>query len=171
MREELGNLEDTISATQSFVNNNFSYSDEVEHHKIRLETIGLFEDSEHDYSTCPLCNNNLNVEIPSVSAIQQSLNVLNRSLESTVREKPRLNNYLKTLTKQQENLKGEIVKAEQSITALYTERENARTLRDLNLRRGKVIGRLSLFLESVDFSEDNSISAKIDQLKDLIFWY
>lgn len=165
LREQLGNLEDTISATQSFINNNFSYSDEVEHHKIRLETIGLFEDIDHDYNTCPLCNSDLHVEIPSVSAIQQSLNVLNRSLESTVREKPRLNNYLKTLTEEQENLKGEIVKAEQSISALYTERENARTLRDLNLRRGKVIGRVSLFLESVDFSEDNSISAKIEQLK------
>jgi hypothetical protein len=73
LREELGNLEDTINATQSFVNNNFSYSDEVEHHKIRLETIGLFENSEHDYNTCPLCNSNLDIEIPSVSASHSTI--------------------------------------------------------------------------------------------------
>jgi hypothetical protein len=164
-REELGNLEDTISATQSFVNNNFSYSDEVEHHKIRLETINLFDEIDKDHSICPLCSNELSIEIPSVSAIQQSLSTLNKSLESTVREKPRLNNYLKELAEQQEGFKSEIVKAEQSIAALYTERENARTLRDLNLRRGKVIGRVSLFLESVDFAEDKSIESKIDKLK------
>ncbi|WP_304066949.1 DUF3732 domain-containing protein [Pedobacter glucosidilyticus] len=168
LREELGTLDDTISATQSFVDNNFSYSDEVEHHKIRLETIGLYGETDHDYATCPLCNNSLDVEIPSVSAIQQSLNLLNRSLESTVREKPRLNKYLKTLAEQQEALKAEIVKTEQGIAALYNERENARTLRDLNLRRGKVIGRVSLFLESVDFTEDKSIDTKIEGLKNEI---
>lgn len=165
LKEELGNLEDTISATQSFISNNFSYSDEVEHHKIRLETIGLFDQIDHDYNICPLCNNELQTEIPSVSSIKDSLNVLNRSLESTVREKPRLSEYLNKLNEQQENIKAEVVKTEQSITALYKEGESARTLRDLNLRRGKVIGRVSLFLESVDFSDDASIDLKIEQLR------
>src|SRR5690606_8072941 len=113
LKEELGNLEDTISATQSFINNNFSYSDEVEHHKIRLETIGLFDQINLDYNICPLCNNELQTEIPSVSSIKDSLNVLNRSLESTVREKPRLSEYLNKLNEQQENIKAEVVKTEQ----------------------------------------------------------
>ncbi|MGF7077723.1 DUF3732 domain-containing protein [Mucilaginibacter sp. UYCu711] len=165
LREELGTLEDTINATQSFVNNNFSYSDEVEHHKIRLETIHLFHETDHDHKKCPLCESQLSIEIPKVDVILQSLNSLSKSLESTVREKPRLNNYLKELAEKQENFKSEIVKVEQSLSALYTERENARTLRDLNLRRGKVIGRVSLFLESVDFTEDKSIDLKIAALK------
>lgn len=165
LREELGTLEDTINATQSFVDNNFSYSDEVEHHKIRLETIHLFEETDGDHNLCPLCENKLLVEIPKVGAILQSLNTLSKNLESTVREKPRLNSYLKELREQQESFKLEISKAEQSLAALYTEKENARTLRDLNLRRGKVIGRVSLFLESVDFTEDKSIDAKIGTLK------
>lgn len=38
-------------------------------------------------------------------------------------------------------------------------------MRDLNLRRGKVIGRISLFLESIDFTEDKSIDDKINTLK------
>lgn len=165
LKEELGNLEDTINATQSFVNNNFSYSDEVEHHKIRLETIHLFDETGQDHNVCPLCDNQLSIEIPRVNAILQSLSTLSKNLESTVREKPRLNNYLKELGEQQENFKSEIIKVEQSLSALYAEKENARTLRDLNLRRGKVIGRVSLFLESVDFTEDKSIDLKIEMLK------
>jgi hypothetical protein len=165
LREELGILEDTIGATQSFVNNNFSYSDEVEHHKIRLETIHLFDESDQDHQKCPLCENPLAVEVPKVSTILKSLNSLSRSLESTVREKPRLTKYLQELAEKQENLKSDILKAEQSLAALYTERENARTLRDLNIRRGKVIGRVSLFLESVDFTEDKSVDLKIEALK------
>jgi len=165
LKEELGTLEDTISATQSFVNNNFSYSNEVEHHKVRLEAINLFNETNENPNTCPLCESELLNAIPTVTAIQKSLSSLSKSLESTVREKPRLNNYLKGLDEQKESFVSEILKVEQSLAALYAEKENARTLRDLNLRRGKVIGRVSLFLESVDFTEDKSIDKRIGVLR------
>ena len=51
---ELGRLEDTISATKTFLKNNFQYSSEVEQQKVRLESIGLFSDSENKISGCNL---------------------------------------------------------------------------------------------------------------------
>jgi len=165
-KNELGKLEDTISATQSFVNTNFSYSEEVQQQKIRLEHIGLFNESNHnDTNNCPLCNNIIETEIPSISAINNSLIELSQSLEETVREKPRLTKYLDGLGQQREALKDELVKIENSINALYQEQAEARSIRDLNLRRGKVIGRISLFLESIDFKEDKTVDNKIDLLR------
>lgn len=90
---------------------------------------------------------------------------MSRNLEETAREKPRLNKYLQELSEKSESFKEEIIKAENAITALYTEQENARRLRDLNLRRGKVIGRISLFLESVDFTENQDVDNKIQRIK------
>lgn len=163
---ELGKLEDTISATQSFVNTNFSYSEEVQQQKIRLEHIGLFTESNHNSNnSCPLCNNVIDTEIPSIAAINNSLRQLNQSLEETVREKPRLNKYIEGLGLQREALKDELTKIENSINALYHEQAEARSIRDLNLRRGKVIGRISLFLESIDFREDKTIDNKIESLR------
>lgn len=162
---ELGHLEDTISATQTFLKNNFQYSGEVEQQKIRLESIGLFSESHNSEYICPLCNNSLKVPIPSITAIQTSLSNLKKSLEETAREKPRLNKYLQELLHKADIIKENIQKTENAITALYTEQENARRLRDLNLRRGKVIGRISLFLESVNFTEDRSLDNKINELK------
>lgn len=163
---ELGHLEDTISATKTFIKNNFHYSEEVEQQKIRLESIGLFSEIEDtDYNICPLCNNALSTNIPSIQAINASLLHLNRSLEETAREKPRLNKYLQELSVKGDALKEEILKIENAISALYTEQENARRLRDLNLRRGKVIGRISLFLESVDFTEDRGLDNQIQELR------
>lgn len=165
-KNELGKLEDTISATQSFVNTNFSYTEEVQHQKIRLEHIGLFNESIHtDNNSCPLCNNTIETEIPSIIAINNSLKELNQSLEETVREKPRLTKYLDGLGQQRETLKDELVKIENSINALYQEQAEARNIRDLNLRRGKVIGRISLFLESIDFKEDRTVDTKIEKLR------
>ena len=66
---------------------------------------------------------------------------------------------------QQNQLKENIINTENSISALYEENAKERRLRDLNLRRGKVIGRISLFLESVDFSEDKSVDIKIKKLQ------
>lgn len=89
---------------------------------------------------------------------------MKKSLEETTREKPRLNKYLQELINKADVIKENIQNIENAITALYTEQENARRLRDLNLRRGKVIGRISLFLESIDFTEDKSIDDKINTL-------
>ena len=165
-KSELGKLEDTISATESFVKTNFSYSEEVQQQKLRLEHIGLYKEPEDtNRKTCPLCFHELEHEIPSISAINNSLKELNQSLNETVREKPRLTKYLDELSKQREELKEKLLKTENGITALYQEQNEARRLRDLNLRRGKVIGRISLFLESVDFKEDKTIDIKIETLR------
>ncbi|MCA0397726.1 MAG: DUF3732 domain-containing protein [Bacteroidetes bacterium] len=166
LKQELGGVDDTIYATESFIKHNFSYSEEVEQQKVRLESIHLYQDADGNTSVCPLCDSHLNIEIPKISEIEQSLNNLKKTLESTVREKPRLNSYLEGLYKGKESLKGEIIRTEESISALYNEQEKARRLRDLNLRRGKVIGRISLFLESVDYTQDESIDAKILKLKE-----
>jgi hypothetical protein len=162
---ELGKLEDTISATEDFIKSNFSYSEEIEQQKIRLETINLFQENNTPNNKCPLCDNVLESEMPAISAINESLRKLNQNLEETLREKPRLNEYLQGLKGNKEKLKEEIIKAENGISALYEEQEKARRLRDLNLRRGKVIGRISLFLESLDLSEDKTLDKKIDRLR------
>jgi uncharacterized protein YdcH (DUF465 family) len=164
-RVELGKLEDTITATEAFIKNNFSYSEEIEQQKIRLESINLFQENDTPINTCPLCHSRLEIEIPKVSAINNSLQKLNQSLEETTREKPRLNQYLQGLKNDKEKIKDEIIKAEKGITALYEEQEKAKRLRDLNLRRGKVIGRISLFMESLDFSEDKTLENKIEKLR------
>ncbi|TPE42167.1 DUF3732 domain-containing protein [Pontibacter mangrovi] len=166
LKHDLGKLEDNISATSNFIKNNFSYTEEIRQQQIRLESVKLYNvANEGDNQHCPLCDSELNVEIPSIEAIHKSLESLNKNLESTTKESPRLNEYLAKLNQQKEILKTEIEKAEKSITALYNQQEKARTLRDLNIRRGKVIGRISLFLESVDFTEDKTLSAKIENLK------
>lgn len=116
---ELGHCEDTISATKTFLQNNFYYAEEVIQQKIRLESVGLFNDTEADNTRCPLCYNKLETPIPSINAIHSSLNNLNKSLEETVREKPRLTKYLQDLCLKRDSMKDGIIKTETAINALH----------------------------------------------------
>lgn len=164
---ELGRIEDTLKAANDFLRNNNGYSDEIRQQEIRLESIGLFdESSESDIDKCPLCANHLEIVSPSINAINQSLSNIKKDLKNTKRENPRLQSYIDSVNQQKYDVEFELRKIEKSIAVLYDSVEKAKTLRDLNIRRGKVIGRISLFLENVPLeAESSKIDNEIQKLQ------
>lgn len=44
----------------------------------------------------------------------------------------------------------------QRINALYKEKENAKNIKDVNVRKGKVLGKISLFLDSFSLTKENN---------------
>lgn len=163
---DLGIISDEIKSVSLFINQASEYSDEMSQHKARLESINLYQDSDVDLSACPLCNQHLDNEIPSISAIKKSLSQLTNSLATTRLEPPKLTEYSKGLVVKQTSIKNRIEIIDTSIRAIYKEKEEAQKLKDLNIRKGKIIGKVSLFLESFDFiKEDGSLKERIAQLK------
>ena len=68
---------------------------------------------------------------------------------SAERERPRLRQYIEQLNQQLVTISERLNEKQQAINALLSEQETAQRMRDLNSRRAKVVGRLSLYLESV----------------------
>lgn len=164
-QDELTTIEDNIASTEVFIKNNFLYGVEIRQQKVRLESINLYNEGSAHNDQCPLCNSKLSVNIPSIANINQALTELNKTLQNNVADSPRLMDYLKKLRESKDNIKSEISKTEASILALYQENQTLQTARDLNLRRGRVIGRISLYLESVSFESNSNINKKIDNLR------
>jgi len=167
LRIELGKVSDNKKAAIEYLNNSIGYSYEAKQQEVRLESINLYDEkTEFDSNHCPLCASYLDVPIPTIQNINQSLLGIRNDLKHTSAESPRIQAYIDTIDIQYHNIENELKKVEQSITALYLEKERARTLRDLNIRRGKTIGRVSLFLESVEKDGENlNIDVQIDNLK------
>jgi energy-coupling factor transporter ATP-binding protein EcfA2 len=165
LRKELGKISDNKKAAVEYLKNSLGYSTEAKQQQIRLESINLYKgdiDSHH----CPLCDNRLETPIPTIDDINGSLLMIRNDLKHTRAENPRIQSYIDTIDTQYSTSETELRKVEQSITALYIENEKARTVRDLNIRRGKVIGRVSLFLESLEKElETISIESRINNLK------
>jgi hypothetical protein len=150
LKIELGKISDNRKAATDYLKNSFGYSTEAKQQEIRLESIKLYsENTEFNPNTCPLCDSTLDITIPTIANINQSLNNIKNDLKFTKAESPRIQAYIESVEGSYLEIESELKKIEKSITALYVEDEKARTLRDLNIRRGKVIGRISLFLESI----------------------
>lgn len=170
LKVELGKISDNKKAATDYLRNSFGYSNEVKQQEIRLETINLFkENTEFDENCCPLCDSTLDVPIPTIQNINSSLKNIKDDLRFTKAESPRIQSYIESVDSQYHEIETELKKIEKSISALYLESEKARTVRDLNIRRGKIIGRVSLFLESSEQDIDlTNIDNKIERLKNKI---
>jgi energy-coupling factor transporter ATP-binding protein EcfA2 len=166
---ELGKISDNKKAATDYLKSSFGYSSEAKQQEIRLESINLYNNSNHDKSLCPLCENPLTNSIPTIENINLSLANIKEDLKFTKAESPRIQSYIDSVETQYHSVETELKRIEKSISALYVENEKARTIRDLNLRRGKIIGRVSLFLESVSVEQETeNINSKIENLKSRI---
>jgi hypothetical protein len=167
-RIELNKVEDNLKAARDFTKTTLGYNNEVHQQEIRLSSIdvlGLSDDNSSGDS-CPLCSSHLETPPPSVNQLNKSLKQLREDLKSTRLESPRLQSYIDTLKKEEDDVKTDLRNIENSIASIYQENERARTLRDLNIRRGKILGRISLFLESSQIIDDyTELDVKIDNIK------
>jgi len=165
LKTELSKISDNKKAATDYLKNSFGYSSEAKQQEIRLESINLYNDSQ-DNTVCPLCDNQLTNPTPTIENINNALNNIREDLKFTKAESPRIQSYIDSVDSQYHTIETELKKTEKSITALYIENEKARTVRDLNIRRGKIIGRVSLFMESIVVEQETeSIDSKIENLK------
>lgn len=167
LKSELGKITDNKKAATDYLKNSFGYTTEAKQQEIRLESVNLYNKNiDINAFLCPLCDSHLENPIPTIQNINQSLESIKNDLKFTKIESPRIQSYIDTVDSQYHDVETELKKVEKSITALYIENEKARTLRDLNIRRGKVIGRVSLFMESNQIEvETENLDSQIENIR------
>ena len=138
-----------------------SAHNEAEHQKVRLESIGLFEQLDFNPGKCPLCSGTLEHPLPSVEMIKASIANLDKSISNVTREQPKLRSFISELEQEREKKLEEIKGLQSEIDGIYQQEDERTHLRDINARRGKVIGRISLWIESV---ENDTESDKQEQI-------
>ncbi|KON10977.1 DUF3732 domain-containing protein [Clostridium botulinum] len=149
--EELGL---SLSNAKAFAGETTGYVNEVSHQKMRLESIGLFEKLDFKLGFCPLCSGKLVNSLPGVEMIKTAICNLDQNIKNVTREKPKLRKFIDDLEQERQNLREEITNLKAEIDGIYIQNEEAKKLKDLNARRAKVVGRISLWLESVEKDTD-----------------
>lgn len=163
--QDIDELSIDIRNSEEFLGQVRGYSEEVEHQKSRLESIGLFEQVDFDPSHCPLCSEPITSLLPSGDDIRNAITRLSDKLSSVTRERPHLRKHIDSLVENRQQLREQAEAIKHEINAIYEESKEALHLKDLNARRARVTGRISLWLESVVISDE--LDAKKAQLAEI----
>ncbi|WP_243175658.1 DUF3732 domain-containing protein [Clostridium gasigenes] len=153
-QNELDSISEELRNAKSFIGEGLGYIEEVEQQKMRLKSIGLFEKLNFKTDHCPLCSNTLSESLPSVESIKTAINNLHNNIESVTLEKPKLRKFIDKLESERQKLREDSKILKSEINGVYLQNEDSIVLKDLNSRRAKVIGRISLWLESVNINDD-----------------
>ena len=152
----LDNTHNEIDAARAFALAQQGFGQEVKEQKSRLESIGLYKSEDNDGHVCPLCESTLESPIPTTENIEHSLAKINEQIQTVVRQQPRLEKYLNERLDLVEDLKQKIAENLSALNAVFDEQQELKGKRSRVAAQAKVVGRISLFLDSVVRTEEES---------------
>jgi hypothetical protein len=164
--DQLGDIQEKIAMAKRYGSDGELYASELKEQHQRLKSIELLPNEAH--RNCPLCHQILTDDVPKVSEIYSSFKKISVLLEDSQKQTLRNQKYIASLIAEESAIKAKIAEIESSIHALYQRLDDARALRDLNVQRGKVIGRISLFLERLQLNDNNQLDSRIRDLEEQI---
>lgn len=160
---ELSELDEDIKNAKNFAGESKGFIEEAGHQKLRLSSIGLFEKLDFRPNYCPLCSKEMDSPLPNVEMIKVAINNLNKNIENVEREKPKLRKYINGLEDNRQKLREQVQRIRDEIDGIYLQNQEANQIKDLNARRAKVVGRISLWLESVE--KDDGLEKREEEIK------
>lgn len=157
-------VQDEIRAARAFASAQDDYSHEAADQKDRLAAIGLYQHEPHE-NVCPLCESNLAASVPKADVLRRSLNDLERHIGSAYRQRPRLEAYLAEREAQLADLRQKITASKAAMDALVAQEEVLRRERDRTTEQARVVGRASLFVDSLNLIEDDALRRRVEAAK------
>ena len=178
--QELRIVRDQLDAARTLSSDRHGFSQEATAQSNRLKSIALFttttQEDEHNRTSCPLCQSSLpSSEVPpSIQEIQVSLERLDDQIRHIEERNPQMEALLASLEEKQADAKSRLRDNREKLEAIQRENERLQDYRDRNARRAHILGRISLYLESVPQLEDGSdlqrqiadLQARADRLEE-----
>lgn len=173
LRSELRRIVETKQAAKAFAGYAFGYANEVTQQSTRMESIGVLG-NPLDQDLCPFCGKESNTDSPTLAALTKRLESLREQLSSVEEQRPRLLEYINELEGKAVSVMQLIREKQQELANLEAEDARAQEISDRNSRIARMLGRVSLYLESQPIEEDsapiqqelNEKRAKVSRLED-----
>jgi len=155
--EQIKNRIDSINTELSAINSRLdiinSYETEKKYHEVRLRSIELYKDLE-DSHVCPLCSSPIKEKTPSIASIEDTYKEIKNSLGTAMASFPKLKKQEQILNQELVTLKNEYSKNKENIIALQKQEEQYENNKKLENKYLLTIGRISLWLDSVEKLEN-----------------
>lgn len=158
-------VQNEIEAARSFAVAEDEFGLEAGDQKHRLTAINLFS-GDPEASRCPLCEHELGANVPKAEAIRNHLANLEKQMVATTRQRPRLEAYIAEKENRQAELRQQLAESKAAIEALIAQEENLAQHRNRMVEQARVVGKLSLFFDSLyHVEDDHTLQARVDELR------
>lgn len=150
LMDEQRRVRDEISTARVFQQDEQGFSVEVSEQRSRLASIGIFEGTPSDHS-CPLCAQPIESQdgFPTVDGIKESLNHVTERLDAVTRAQPQIEEAIAELESRLQRVNQLLAENRNQMQAVQIQYARSRQLRDDMARRSLIVGRISLYLESM----------------------
>jgi prefoldin subunit 5 len=104
--------------------------------------------------------------------MKHDLEQLQSNVQHVTREQPRLREYIQGLQEELQTLRQQIKERQSALEAVINEQQTGQQIRDANLRIMRVIGRISLYLDTFEHVDKNaSLRRDVEEAKRLVDHY
>ncbi|MEQ3657818.1 MAG: DUF3732 domain-containing protein [Glaciecola sp.] len=154
-----------LRAANEYAGSIDGFEGELSEQALRLKSIGIFKNISQE-NVCSVCERPHDEKSNADKIIEATIAQLDNKLEGVNRNKPRITNYLQDLRAEDKNLAESLKKTRSALEVIQAQEVASKTKAQLDAQRLRVIGRISLYLESVDLGENiQPIQNSIDELE------
>jgi hypothetical protein len=158
-----------LREAQEYTSSESGFEQAVNDQVFRLQSVGLFKKFETMSDVCPVCDSPHEGASKFQEIIRASLADLSGKLQGVGRTRPRISGYVNQLLQEQSELNNQLKRIKQSIGKIRSQESEDEQRDDLNTLRAKLAGKCSLYLESVDWADDNeNLEAQLALLEEEI---
>jgi len=169
LQNQRRSLKIRLREAQEYSSSESGFERAVNDQMLRLQSVGLFEKFDAVPEVCPVCDGPHKGGSKFQSIIKSSLEELSEKLQGVGRTKPRISGYVNQLLEEQSEVNNNIRRVKQSIGKIRSQDGEDELRDDLNTLRSKLAGKCSLYLESVDWSDDSgNLEAQLALLEESI---
>jgi hypothetical protein len=163
-RAEYAELYDALVQARNFELESRGFDEALGEQAERLASIGILPADLQEPEACPLCGSS-HVTLTSKS-LRESLQALERELKEVESSRPRLQGRLAELEQRASAARQKVQAIQQRLRVVVDAQDDQSAQRDAQARIARVVGRISLYLESVqETAPDSALPGQIETLR------
>jgi len=145
-----------LDAARDLAGEQKAYSTESNAQLARLKAMELFDDESSHAQTCPLCQSQLQNQVPAVKDLQRSAQRLGKQMRTVEEHSPQMQAVVRSLEEKQTTIRQQLKDNREAREAIQATNMKLQSIQDQNAKRTYILGRVSLYLESLPQLEDTS---------------
>lgn len=166
LQRQLQELREEIADVERLSKEVSEFEAEAREQEARLVSVELIGGSDTHSESCPLCESQLAVPVPTVTQIRDSLADIQLQLQSVRRDAPRLQERLSSLETRRANLSEQLRGVVRDMNKRIQDNERLRIEQNQFVEQARVVGRITYYLENTEATaQEGDLPRRIEMLR------